>query len=135
MLIFTPKAMPAGTPDDAPSAAIYGAYDGLATFIPHDALNTSNELNLDIGPSRTTPTTSVGGLDLPTHLTWTLDPTGVGAYTSPAGFTQGAGDVDIVYTPDATPARGAIQSGTITYVFQGLVNTSSVLNSVEKSLN
>ena len=135
LLIFTPRPMPAGTPDNATTAATYGAYDGLGVFVPHDALATSNELILDLGPESNATTEDVGGLRLPTHLTWTLDPTGVGAYTTPAGFTQGAGDVDIVYTPDKTPQGGAIQSGTITYLFQGLVNTSSVLESTEKSLN
>jgi len=135
LLIFTPQPSPAGTPDNAASAATFGAYSGLGVYVPYDALNTSNELIFDLGPTPTATTARVGNLDLPTHLTWTLDPNGVGAYTSPAGFNQGAGNVDIIYTPDRDPKGGAIQSGKITYVFQGLVNTSSVLNSIEKSLN
>ncbi len=135
LLVFTPQPAPAGTPDTPTTAATFGAYSGLGVYVPYNALNTSNELIFDLGPQRTATTARVGGLDLPTHLTWTLDPNGVGAFTSPAGFNQGAGVLDIVYTPDGSPRGGAIQSGKITYVFQGLVNTSSVLNSIEKSIN
>ncbi len=140
LLLFTPAVDPTGQAGTLPAltpqyANTAGVYDGLGVFVPYNALSTSNELTLDLTPAQTTATTPVGGLNLPTAMNWTLDPTGVGAFTEAAGFNQGAGTLKIVYTPDATPRGGAIQSGQITYVFQGLIHTSSILNSVEASIN
>ncbi len=140
LLMFTPAVDPATVAGPLPAfnqayAATNGAYTGLAVFVPYNALQTSNELVLDLGPRQTTETRPVGGLDLPTRITWSLDPNGVGGFTSAPGFTQGGGTLRVDYTPDRTPRGGAIQSGTITYAFQGLINTSSALNSIESSLN
>ncbi len=140
LLIYTPAVE--ATPPDNPTTAqlaqyanTNGVYNGLGVFVPYNALSTSNELVLDLTPTVTTATKLVNGLNLPTAMNWSLDPTGVGAFTEPAGFTQGAGTLKIIYTPDATPRGGAIQSGRITYVFQGLINTSSILSSVDRLIN
>ncbi len=139
LLIFTPAVDPTGLPTPPALTQQYantnGVYNGLGVFVPYNALSTSNELILDLTPTATTATKLVNGLNLPTSMNWTLDPAGAGAFTSPAGFNQGAGTLKIVYTPDATPRGGAIQSGKITYVFQGLINTSSVLDSIDRLIN
>ncbi len=154
LLIFTPQPTPTVPPLAVPPslaprefAATSGAYAGLAVFVPYNATTTSNELVFDLGPQAsaanapnlgTQPaatTADVGGLRLPTGMTWSLDPNGVGAFTSPSGFTQGSGTLQILYQPDAHPRGGAIQSGKITYVMRGLINTSSVLSAIEKSIN
>ena len=139
LLLFTPAVDPTGQTNLPPLTQQYantsGVYNGLGVFVPYNALSTSNELLLDLTPAQATATTLVNGLNLPTAMNWSVDPNGVGAFTDAAGFGQGGGTLKIVYTPDATPQGGAIQSGKITYVFQGLIDSSSILNSIEKSIN
>ena len=72
---------------------------------------------------------------LPTEAPWALDGTSAGAYTAPAGFTQGGGQLSIVYTPDKHPQAGTLGSGKVVFLLQGLMNTSSILNVVDKGIN
>jgi hypothetical protein len=139
LLLFTPavdpttqSSLPAFTPTYANTN---GVYNGLGVFVPLNALTTSSELIFDLGPRQTTAVKNINGINLPTSINFTVDPTGIGAFTDAAGFGQGGGTLNITYTPDKTPKGGAIQSGKITYVFQGLVNTSSILSVIERSIN
>jgi hypothetical protein len=101
---------------------------------------------------------------LPSHLEVLFDPGGVGGglyatpdyTTTPAqqtnastgqslalaggsggavAFTQGAGVLDIAYSPDRHPRAGARQSGTVIVRIQGLVNITGVTNPLYKGIN
>ncbi len=88
-------------------------------------------------PDLSGPTTlqDVKGLLLPTSMPWAFDATSAGAYTAPAGFTQGGGQIAIKYTPDAHPRAGTLGSGKIEVLLQGLMHTSTILNILDKGFN
>ncbi len=101
---------------------------------------------------------------LPSHLAFQIDPGGVsgGVYSTPqftttpptisnpttgqaisliggsggaVAYNQGAGIIDIKYTPTNRLRSGASQSGTVVVRIQGLINLTGVLNPLYKGIN
>ncbi len=126
-----------------------GRVTGLVSLFTQNYLQSGNLLIIDVGgtnqPPSTTPTpvqtggptvtSNVGGLALPTQVPWAFDATSAGAYTAPSGFTQGGGQLSVVYTPDRHARAGTLGSGKVVFLLQGLINTSSILNVVDKGIN
>ena len=123
-----------------------GQTTGLVTLFSQNYLQSGSSVIIDVGrtdqPGVTAiqtggPTTlsGVGGLQLPTQAPWALDTTSAGAYTAPAQFVQGGGELSIVYTPDKKPKAGTLGSGKVVFLLQGLLNNSSILNVVDKGIN
>jgi len=129
-----------------PSDSARGQVTGLVSLFAQNYLQSGNLLIIDVGRSNQVGTTpiqtggpatlsNVDGQLLPTQMPWAFDTTSAGAYTAPVGFTQGGGQLSIVYTPDRRPQKGTLGSGKVVFLLQGLINTSSILNVVDKGIN
>ena len=123
-----------------------GQTTGLVTLFAQNYLQSGSSVIIDVGrtdqpgvtPIQTggpTILSGVGGLQLPTQAPWAFDDTSAGAYTAPAQFVQGGGELSIVYTPDKTPKAGTLGSGKVVFLLQGLLDNSSILNVVDKGIN
>jgi len=160
--ILFPPADPAAQPTTNDPVA--GQISGIMSFIPANALQTSDEIIFDLNNLPGVASSAPGTLEhgLPAHFGFTLDTTGAGAFTTPAyattpselidpatgqpvpleggaggavAFTQGMGRVDVKYHPDGRLRAGASQSGTVVVRVQGLLNYSGTLNSIYKGIN
>jgi hypothetical protein len=118
---------------------------GEVGFIPQNYLQASDLLIFDLSAAPagepTGQTTESGapqdvgnGLSLPTHLHWSADSLGAGGYTAPLGFNQSGGYMDIDYIPDKHAKPGTLASGKMIVLYQGLINTSSVLNPLDPGI-
>jgi len=129
---FQMELFPPANPDAAqtPGDPFANRVAGLAALIPENFLQSSATVLLDLDAPAGVGSTSSG---LPTHLSWTYDPSSAGAYTVPALFTQGTGTLDIQWIPDAHPLVHTLGSGTMIVTFQGLINTSGIVSSISKA--
>jgi hypothetical protein len=89
-----------------------------------------------------TPPAGTAPAALPTQLSWTYDSnSSAGPYAAPggvppgAGYTQGAGTVQLHWIPDAHPVPGTSGSGRVVLTFQGLINTSQIVSAVSKFIS
>lgn len=145
LILFTPSDVPAVPPWQTSVDLPGGRVTGLVSLFAQNYTQSGNLPIIDVGatnqstgaPDLFGPTTltSVGGLMLPTEMPWAFDNTSAGAYTAPVGFTQGGGRLSIRYVPDSHPRGGAMGSGRIVVLLQGLMNTSSILNGLDKGFN
>jgi hypothetical protein len=121
------------------------ALTGQVGIISQNYLQTGNLLLLDLAAppagqasgqsvENGTPQNVGNGLSLPTHLNWFFADNSGSAYAAPAGFTQGGGDMDLVWIPDKHTVPGTLSSGRVIVLFQGLINTSSVLNTIDPGI-
>jgi hypothetical protein len=115
---------------------------GQVAIIAKNYLQTSNLLIFDLAPppagqatgqsaENGTPKNVGNGISLPTHLNWYFDDNSASGYAAPTGFTQGGGYLDIVWVPDKHPVPGTLSSGRVIVLFQGLMNTSSITNTID----
>ena len=131
-----------------PADPANGTVTGVVSLFAQNYLQSGNLVIIDVGNSNQVqqaitpvqtggPTTlsNVNGQMLPTQMPWAFDATSAGAYGAPSGFTQGGGQLSIVYTPDKHPRAGTLGSGKVTFLLQGLINTTSILNVVDKGIN
>ena len=96
---------------------------GVIALFPPNVATTGSTLILDLTAD---PTSLVRGL--PTHYTWSVDPSSAGLYTNAGGYGTGQGTLDIHFL---NPRRGpapATQSGKTTVVIHGLVNVGGLFN-------
>jgi hypothetical protein len=127
MALF-PTADPGATP--TPGDPFANQLTGTASLFPQNLLQTGGILLLDVNG---TPSPGSDPLALPTQLTWTYDSNNSGGnFAAPAGFTQGAGTLDIQWIPDAHPHPGSMGSGKVIVTFQGLINYSQINSAVSK---
>jgi hypothetical protein len=115
---------------------------GQVSFIPQNYLQESDLLVFNLSPAPAgeptgqatengTPLQVGNGISLPTHLHWSYDLASAGGYTAPQGFTQGDGYMDVEWIPDKTTKPGTLASGRVVVLFQGLLNTSSVVSALD----
>jgi hypothetical protein len=118
---------------------------GQVSIVSQNYLQTGNLLLFDLAAppagqatgqstENGTPQNVGNGISLPTHLDWDLADNSGSAYAAPQGFTQGGGYMDIVWIPDKHTVPGTLSSGRIVVLFQGLLNTSSVLNTIDPGI-
>jgi hypothetical protein len=62
-------------------------------------------------------------------------PLAMGGAGGAVAFTQGAGFLDLKYSPDRSPRGGAKQSGTVLVRMQGVINLTGVANPLYKGIN
>ncbi len=130
-LTLSPPSDPNATP--TPGDPYANEVTGVAGLFPQNILQGGSTLALDLNGASNS---SSGSLDLPTQLTWTYDSnTSAGAYAAPVGFDQGAGTLDIKWIPDARPLAGTMGSGKVIVTFQGLINTSGLVNPISKLIS
>jgi hypothetical protein len=98
---------------------------GVATLIPRNVSTTGSTLILDL-----TAATGSEKNGVPTHFTWTVDPTSGGLYSNAGGFGEGQGTLDIRYRFGGKPARPNFPAGHATVAIKGLINTGSVFSDV-----
>ncbi len=152
-ILFTPSATPppdvfGGTTATIPAAST-SPVTGVVALLAQNYLQSGSSVIIDVGQTNQPPTSGstpiqaggptvlsdVNGLMLPTQTPWAFDTTSAGAYTAPAGFTSGGGQMSIRYTPDPHPKGGNLGSGKVEFLLQGVINTSSILNNVDKGFN
>jgi hypothetical protein len=127
-MVLFPPADPGATP--TPGDPLANQVTGTASLFPQNLLQTGGLLLLDLN---STPGPGSDPLALPTHLTWTYDFNNSGGnFAAPAGFTQGAGALDIRWIPDPHPLPGSSGSGRVIVTFQGLINYSQINSAVSK---
>ena len=107
---------------------------GVGSNFPYSTLESGSNLITDLTGS-TADGKPYGQYVLPTHLTWYEDTTGTGGYTTPFNNSDTAGTLDMVWIPDKTPVAGTLGSGRVIWLYQGLVNTSGILNTIEPTLS
>jgi hypothetical protein len=132
MAIF-PPADPGATP--TPGNPYANQVTGVAALFGQNYLQSGSDVVLDLNG-----TPAPGGL--PTRLTWTYDSnTSAGAYAAPggiapgSGYTQGAGTLQIQWSPDSRPHPGTHGSGRVVITLQGLINTSQIVSGVSKFIS
>jgi hypothetical protein len=161
-IILFPPADPAAQPTTNDPVA--GQVVGLITSFPANFLQSSSYQVMDVtnvpGVASNDPTALDHGL--PAHLAWTWDPAAGGAYATPQFQTnpsvqtdpvtgaavalnekslgpvanfQGAGRVDIEYTPDPHPRPGTLGSGVVHVRIEGLINTTGSTYALAKQIN
>jgi hypothetical protein len=124
-LALFPPANPNATP--TPGDPYANQVTGVASLFNQNYLQTGGAVVLDLNGAASPGSN-------PTHLTWTYDSnTSSGPYAAPAGFTEGAGILDIQYIPDAHPLPGTSGSGKVIVTFQGLINSSQVVSAISKA--
>lgn len=126
-MVLFPPADPNAVPN--PGDPFVNQTTGLATMFTQNNLQTGGMLIVDINGQ---PKPGDSPNTLPTDLTWTFDSSSAGPYTAPAGFTQGAGSLNIEYKPSRRPVPGTEGSGKMIVTFQGLINYSFLISSVAK---
>ncbi|WP_422926819.1 hypothetical protein [Singulisphaera sp. PoT] len=98
---------------------------GVAALIPRNTSTTGSNLILDLSaPAPTTPG------KLPTHFTWTVDPTSGGLYTSAGTLGGGSGTLDIHYRPTGAGRGRVTTMGKAFVVINGLVNADGIFNNL-----
>ncbi len=120
-----PPANPGAAPN--PGNPFANRVTGLAALTAQNYLQSTAIVMLDLSAP------AVPGADpraLPTHLSWTYDPSSAGAYTVPKQFSQGTGTLDIKWAPDAHPLPGTLGSGKMIVTFQGLINANEIASPV-----
>jgi hypothetical protein len=132
-----PPADPAATP--TPGNPYANQITGFAALFGQNYLQSGSMALLDLNG---TPAPGSSPDALPTHLTWTYDlNTSAGPYAAPggvapgSGFTQGAGVVQIQWTPDTHPLPGTRGSGQVVITFQGLIHASQIVSGVSKFIS
>ncbi len=132
-----PPANPGATP--TPGNLYADQITGVASLFGQSYLQSGSMLVLDLNG---TPAAGATRDSLPTQLTWTYDNnTSGGPYAAPggvvpgSGYTQGAGIVQIRWSPDPHPAPGTSGSGHVVVTFQGLINTSQIVSGVSKFIS
>lgn len=132
-----PPADPGATPTSGNPYA--NQITGTAALFAQNYLQSGSALVLDLNG---TPAPGSNPNALPTELTWTYDSnTSAGPYAAPvgilpgSGYTQGAGTVEIHWTPNRHPLAGTRGSGTVVVTFQGLINTSQIVSAVSKFIS
>jgi hypothetical protein len=98
---------------------------GVATLIPRNVSTTGSTLILDL-----TAAPGSGTNALPTHFTWTVDPSSGGLYSNAAGFGMGQGTLDVHYRRGGKAARRNFPAGHASVAVKGLINTGSVFSDV-----
>ncbi|GAC1474580.1 MAG: hypothetical protein NVSMB9_25230 [Isosphaeraceae bacterium] len=126
-MVLFPPADPGSTPD--PGNPYRNQVTGVAGGIAQNYLQTGGLLEFDLNG---TPEPGSDPRALPTKLAWTIDTTSAGPFTTPQGYTQGAGVADIKYFPDRTPVAGTLGSGHFIVSFQGVYNFSQLISSISK---
>ncbi|SRR5579883_1428342 len=127
-LALFPPADPAATP--TPGDPYANQVTGVVALFSQNLLQTGGMLVLDLNA---TPSPGSNPRQLPTHLSWTYDTSASGGpFTTPAGFTQGTGTLEIRWHPDAHPLPGTLGSGTMIVTFQGLYNYNQIASGVSK---
>jgi hypothetical protein len=118
-------------PNPVPATAGYTPkVQGLGSNFPYSTLNSGDNLITDLTGTAGVGQ-QVGQFVLPTQLTWYQDPTGTGGYTTPLNFGAGGGSLRMDWIPDKTPAPGTLGSGHVIWLYQGLANTSGILNGID----
>lgn len=132
-----PPANPSATA--TPGNPYANQITGVAALIGQNYLQSGSNVVLDLNG---TPAPGSAPNELPSQLTWTYDSnTSAGPYASPggvapgSGFTQGAGTLQIRWSPDARPLAGTRGSGRVVITFQGLINTSQIVSGVSKFIS
>lgn len=126
-MVLFPPADPNAVPN--PGDPFVNQTTGLATMFNQNFLQTGGMLIVDVN-GRPAPGASPNAF--PTDLTWTFDSSSAGPYTAPAGFTQGAGSLNIQYEPSRRPLPGTEGSGKMIVTFQGLINYSFLISPISK---
>jgi hypothetical protein len=132
-----PPANPAAAP--TPGNPYANQITGVAALFGQSYLQSGSMLVLDLNG---TPAPGANPDALPTQLTWTYDAnTSGGPYAAPggvvpgSGYTQGAGVVQLRWSPDPHPAPGTSGSGRVVITFEGLINTSQIVSGVSKFIS
>jgi hypothetical protein len=126
MLLF-PPANPAATPN--PGNPYANQVTGVSGLFAQNYLQTGSLVVLDLN---STPGAGANPDALPTQLSWTFDANGAGAFVAPRGFTQGAGQLDLQWIPDAHPVAGSLGSGKVIVTFQGVINFNQIASSISR---
>jgi hypothetical protein len=163
LLIF-PPADPTATPTtlDPIAGQVTGLMSAFSANILQSGSVLFAELNNAPGVASNDPSALDHGL--PSRVAFLIDPNGVsgGIFSTPSyvttpstvsnaetgqtlpltggnggavAFNQGAGVVDIQYTPTRGPHGAVEQSGKVTVRVQGLINTTGVLNPIYEGIN
>jgi hypothetical protein len=98
---------------------------GVAALIPRNVSTTGSTLILDL-----TAAPGSGTNALPTHFTWTVDPSSGGLYTNAAGLGMGQGTLDVHYRPGGKGTRRAFPAGRAAVVVKGMINTGGVFSDI-----
>jgi hypothetical protein len=132
-----PPANPGATP--TPGNPYAGEITGFAALFAQNYLQSGSITVLDLNG---TPAPGSAPDALPTRLSWSYDyNTSAGPYAAPggvaagSGFTQGAGEAQIQWIPDAHPQPGTGGSGEVVVTFQGLIHTSQIASGVSKLIS
>ncbi len=132
-----PPANPGATP--TPGNPYANQITGVASLFAQNYLQSGSMLVLDLNGS---PPADTSPAALPTRLSWTYDSnTSAGPYAAPggvpqgAGYTQGAGTVQLHWIPDPHPLPGTRGSGHVVLTFQGLINASQIVSAVSKFIS
>jgi hypothetical protein len=96
---------------------------GVIYVISWNVGTTGTQLFLDLVGD---PATKVNGI--PTHYTWSVDPTSSGIYGSAGGYGMGNGTLNIkFFRPSPGPTHGT-QVGKMNFAINGLIDTSGNFN-------
>ena len=96
---------------------------GVIYIISWNVGTTGTQLFLDLTGD---PTTEVNGI--PTHYTWSVDPSSSGIYGSAGGYGTGHGTLDIqFFRPSPGKGPGTLR-GRMNFAVNGLIDTSGNFN-------
>jgi hypothetical protein len=132
-----PPSDPGATP--TPGNPYANQITGVAALFGQNYLQSGSMALLDLNGA---PAPGSAPDALPTQLSWTYDAnTSAGPYAAPGGvapgaaFSQGAGAMQLQWTPDPHPIPGTSGSGRVIITFQGLINTSQIVSGVSKFIS